>query len=254
LIDLTDKTVLLTGASNGIGFEAARALGLANANVIAHWRSDRNGVERATQTIPSNRKLLLRADFAEEGSAIRLWRDAVSWNGRIDVLINNAGILPEAAVDDSDEQWDAAWKAALTVNVLEPAALMREAIGHFRHNQGGIVITVSSWVVHQGSGNPKLVAYAASKAALAAATKTIARAYASDGVLAYCVAPGAVRTDMTIQSARNQGGESAVTSALVMGEMVPPAEVANLMVFLATGSCKHLSGATLDINGASYIR
>ena len=121
-------------------------------------------------------------------------------------------------------------------------------------NGGGVLITMSSWAANRGSGNPKLAAYAASKAALGAVTKTMARAHARDGVLGYCIAPGTVRTDMSVRSARNQGGEDAVTASLTMGEWVPPREVADLVAFLASGTRRHLSGATLDINGASYIR
>lgn len=113
---------------------------------------------------------------------------------------------------------------------------------------------MSSWAAQRGSGNPKLAAYAASKASLAAVTKTMARAHAREGVLAYCIAPGPVYTDMTVRSAENQGGLEAVAAALVMGEMVPPAEVAELVTVLATGTHRHLSGATLDVTGASYIR
>ena len=114
--------------------------------------------------------------------------------------------------------------------------------------------SMQSWAAPRGSGNPKLAAYSASKAAVAAVTKTMARAYARDGVLGYCIAPGAVHTDMTARSARTQGGEEAVAAALNMGEFIPPGEVADLVTFLATGTRRHLSGATLDINGASYIR
>ena len=97
-------------------------------------------------------------------------------------------------------------------------------------------------------------AYAASKAALRNLTQTIARNYAKDGVLAYVVAPGIVRTPMAEISAEARGGIDKVHAALAMGEMVPPEEVAELVAFLATGTCRHLTGATLDMNGASYVR
>jgi NAD(P)-dependent dehydrogenase (short-subunit alcohol dehydrogenase family) len=98
------------------------------------------------------------------------------------------------------------------------------------------------------------MAYAASKAALAAMVKTVARAHAKDDVLVYLVAPGVVRTQMSIASARNQGGEEAVTATLAMGEWVPPSEIANLVTYLSSGTCRHLTGATLDVNGATYVR
>jgi NAD(P)-dependent dehydrogenase (short-subunit alcohol dehydrogenase family) len=99
-----------------------------------------------------------------------------------------------------------------------------------------------------------MIAYAASKAAVLNATKTVARHYAQDNILAYNIAPGVVRTQMSEQFAQAAGGEKAVTEALAMKEWVPPSDLAELVVFLSTGKCRHLTGATLDVNGASYLR
>jgi NAD(P)-dependent dehydrogenase (short-subunit alcohol dehydrogenase family) len=166
----------------------------------------------------------------------------------------NAAIAPETPLDGSDAEWDEAWNATLRVNVLESASLIREAVNHFRSNGGGILITLSSWAAQQGSAIPQLSAYAASKAAVKAVTQTVARNYAREGVLAYVVAPGIVRTRMSEISAVARGGIDKVNEILAMGEMVPAEEVAALIAFLATGACRHLTGATLDVNGASYVR
>ena len=87
-----------------------------------------------------------------------------------------------------------------------------------------------------------------------AATQTFARGYAKEGILAYIVAPGVVRTRMSEDFAATQGGEASVTAGLAMGEWVPPEDVGNLVAFLATGRSRHLTGATLDVNGATYVR
>ena len=162
--------------------------------------------------------------------------------------------MEESALDDPDDAWDRVWDASLRVNVLAPAGLMRDAVRHFLARGGGTLITLSSWAAQRGSGNAKLIAYAASKAAVKSMTQTIARNHAADGVLAYIVAPGIVRTRMSEISAASTGGEEAVTAGLAMREWVPPEEVALLVCFLATGRCRHLTGATVDVNGASYIR
>ena len=125
---------------------------------------------------------------------------------------------------------------------------------HFREQGGGIATTISSWNGQRGSTNPRAIAYAASKAAVRAATQTVARGYAKDNVLAYVIAPGVVRTRLSEQSAATLGGEPAVSATLAMGEWVPPEEIGILVAFLATGRVRHLTGATLDVNGASYIR
>ena len=95
------------------------------------------GVEQATASIEPDRKLIVPADFTEPGSARTLWREAVAWRGRIDVLVNNAAIMPETPIDSDDEVWDATWAQILQVNVVEPASLMREAVRHFRAAGGG---------------------------------------------------------------------------------------------------------------------
>lgn len=253
-MQLENKTVLLTGASGGIGRETVRVLGAAGANVIAHWSRNQDAVAEAARHIPPERLLLVQADFTEPHGADDLWRQAIAWRGTVDVLVNNAGVMLEAGFDDKVELWDRAWETTFLVNVVHPIKLMRLAVNHFRSRGGGVLITMSSWSAQRGSGNPNLTAYAAAKAAVAAATKTIARTFARDNVLAYCVSPGPVDTDMTHRSALNQGGLESVLAGLAMGELVPPKEIAELVAFLATGASRHLTGATLDVNGATYIR
>lgn len=254
MIDLTGKTILLTGASGGIGAATAATLGAAGASVIAHYATDLDGAERATSEIPGDRKLLLGADFTQHGAGRALWARALAWRGRIDVLVNNAAIMPDNPIDAPDEEWDAAWDRILRVNVIEPASLIREAVRHYREAGGGIIISMSSWAGQQGSAIPQLSAYAATKAAIKAVTQTVARVHAADGVLGYVVAPGIVRTPMSEISASFRGGEDKLKAILPLGDMVPPAEIGELVAFLATGLCRHLTGATLDVNGASYVR
>jgi 3-oxoacyl-[acyl-carrier protein] reductase len=248
------RRALVTGASRGIGAATASALVDAGADVIAHYGSHHDGAAEAVARAADARRLLVHADLAQAGAARALWRDAVVWKGRIDVVVANAGIAPETPFDGTDEEWDEGWEAILRVNVLETASLIREAVNHFRAEGGGILITLSSWSAQQGSALPTLSAYAASKAAVKAVTQTAARNYAREGVLAYVVAPGIVRTRMSEISAVARGGIEKLNAFLAMGEMVPAEEVAQLIVFLASGSCRHLTGATLDVNGATYVR
>lgn len=255
MIDLSDKTVLVTGCSKGIGASIAECLGRSGASVVAHYASDRAGAEAATAGIEAARKSLIAADFNDLDQVESLWDEALSWRGRIDALINNAAIMRfDGGLDEPVETFDSVWRQTFEVNVLASARLMRRAVGHYRETGGGIIVTISSWAAQKGVTNPATIAYGASKAAVHAATQTIARAYATDGILAYTIAPGVVRTRMSEQFAATQGGEDSVTDTLAMREWVPPEEIGELAAFLATGSVRHLSGATLDVNGASYVR
>ena len=253
--DLSGKTILVTGASKGIGAEIARTLGDTGAHVIAHYRSDRGGVSNACRGIDNARKLLVQADFSRLDDVEALWDAASSWRDRVDVVINNAAVmLWEGGFSEPLASWDETWQRTLHINVLAPARLIRRAVEHFTERGGGIIVTISSWTAQKGVTNPDNIAYGASKAAIHNATQTVARAYARKGVLAYVVAPGVVRTRLSEQFAATQGGESEITESLAMKEWVPPGEIAELAACLASGQLRHLSGATLDVNGASYIR
>jgi NAD(P)-dependent dehydrogenase (short-subunit alcohol dehydrogenase family) len=252
--ELAGRTILVTGGSKGIGAEIVRVLGEAGANVIAHYNRDLAGARAATAGLPAGRVHLAQADLAQPGAARQLWHDAIGWRGQVDVLVNNAALLTESPLDAADDDWDAAWALTYATNVAGPMALSREAVRHFRSRGGGVLITMSSWVAQRGTVNPDLVAYAASKAALKAATQTLARAHADEGLLCYVIAPGIVRTQMSEIANARFGGEPGTAAGLAMRSWIPPAEVADLVAFLATGTRRHLSGATFDVNGASYIR
>ncbi|MDQ0390513.1 SDR family NAD(P)-dependent oxidoreductase [Labrys monachus] len=252
---LDGRTILVTGASKGIGAAIARVCGEEGAFVIAHYGSDRAGAEAALAGLPAERKHFVQADLHDLAAAERLWDEAQAWRGRIDVFVNNAAILLwNGGVDESDETWDAVWAETLQVNVLAPARLVRRAVKHYRDHGGGILVTISSWGAQRGVTNPATMAYAASKAAVKAMAQTVARAHARDNILTYIIAPGVVATQMSESFAATQGGTEKIFAGLAMGEWVPPEDIGHLVAFLASGRSRHLSGATLDVNGATYIR
>jgi NAD(P)-dependent dehydrogenase (short-subunit alcohol dehydrogenase family) len=252
---LQDRVVLVTGASKGIGAATVKQLAEAGALVVAHYNSDRAGAEAALAEVAPERRLLVQADAAEPRAMDALWSTAEAWQGRVDATVLNAAImLSEGGAADPIEVWDDAWERHWRVNVLSPTRLMRHAVNHYLGRGGGVLVTISSWAAQRGVTNPAMISYAASKAAVKAAAQTIARGYAKQGILSTIVAPGVVRTRMSEDFAATQGGEAPVNAMLAMGEWVPPEEVARVVAFLCEGRVKHLSGATLDVNGASYIR
>ncbi len=198
---------------------------------------------------------MLQADQGNPGEIDALWTKALAWKGRVNCTVLNAAILlDKGGIDDPIDVWEDSWDRQWRVNVQGPTRLMRHAVAHYLEHRGGVLVTISSWAAQRGVTNPRMIAYAATKAAVKAAAQTIARGYAKADILSYIVAPGVVRTRMSEDFAALQGGEDKVTATLAMGEWVPPSDVAELVAFLATGKLKHLSGATLDVNGATYVR
>ncbi|MFJ8533944.1 SDR family NAD(P)-dependent oxidoreductase [Streptomyces sp. NPDC093591] len=241
---LTGRTVLVTGASRGIGRATALAAHREGAHVVAHWANDEQAA-LDLQHLLADRGCLVRADLRDTDQAETLWREALAWRGHVDVLVNNAGVWLGSPLDDP-AQWRRGWAGNLALNLLGPADLSRNAVLHFRERGGGIVVSVSSRSAHRGDDAEHL-AYGAAKAGLLALTKGIARGFAADGVLAYSVAPGWVATDLA------DAGE-ADGASVPLGEITPPQDVAEMIVFLASGRSRHTTGATVDITGADYVR
>ncbi len=251
MIEMSGKLVLVTGGSRGIGACAVRALAGAGAEVVVHYARNTGRAEALAAEGGPERCHLLGADFAAEDGAEALWQGALAWQGRVDVLVNNAGIYapcaPEAAIAD----WHQGWRETLQVNLIAAADLCRGAIAHFREQGGGTIINVASRAAFRGDA-PDFMAYAASKGGLVALTRTIARGYARDGILAYTIAPGFVRTEMAEPFLESEG-EAAITADIPMGAVAEPEDVGNVIAFLAAGLAPHATGATIDINGASYM-
>ena len=252
--DLSGKTILVTGASRGIGAAVAKACATAGAHVISNYNSNTNGAIENMADIPESNKSFVMQNLSEPGSGRQLWRKAIKESKKIDIFINNAAVNIETPFDSKVDEWDKGWLETFQVNVYEPANIMKEALTHFQELGAGVIISMSSWSGQRGSALPTLPAYAASKAAVKALTQTIAKNYAKEGVLAYVISPGIVKTRMSDLAAVVRGGEESMKSQLVMGELVKPSELGELVVFLASGACRHLTGATIDVNGASYIR
>jgi NAD(P)-dependent dehydrogenase (short-subunit alcohol dehydrogenase family) len=233
-------TILLTGASRGIGAAARVALTQAGCTVIGQSTAGGDG--------------LIAADFATPRAADALWAEAVARapGGRIDVLINNAGVFEAVDIDDSDDAFAATWARSHSINLQSAADLCRHAVKHFREHGGGRIVNVASRAGHRGD-SPRHWHYAAAKGGMIAMTKSIARGYASQNILAYAVAPGFTMTGMAEEYLASRGGDKLLAD-IPLGRVASAEEVGEVVRWLAMEAPPSLTGATLDINGASYVR
>jgi NAD(P)-dependent dehydrogenase (short-subunit alcohol dehydrogenase family) len=215
---------------------------------------DANGpaVNRTADDIGSGAAALV-GDLSDSHQVESLWDEALAVHGSIDVLINNAGVYPAAPLAAGLDEWVGAWDFSLKVNLLAPAILCRSAILYFSgREEGGIIVNMASRAAFRGE-DPDYWNYAAAKAGVVAMTRTIARQYGRQGITAFAVAPGYVDTDFN-KAFRDQYGVEAAARDTGLGEVAQPEDIANVVTFLASGLARHATGATIDVNSASYVR
>jgi NAD(P)-dependent dehydrogenase (short-subunit alcohol dehydrogenase family) len=249
-IDLSGLSVLVTGASRGIGRALAEALAGAGAAVGVHYARSRAAAE-AVAAACGPRACVLQADLATLDGPARLWADAVDALGGIDVLVNNAGVAVEAPLDAPTDAWADAWARTMHVNLRAPELLCRLAVPHMQQRGGGRLINVASRAAFRGDA-PAYLAYGASKGGLVALTRGLARAYGADGLCAFVLAPGFTRTDMA-QAFIDRYGEAHAAADLALPRLTEPADLAPLVVLLASGHADHATGGTFDVNAGSYV-
>jgi NAD(P)-dependent dehydrogenase (short-subunit alcohol dehydrogenase family) len=195
----------------------------------------------------------VRTDVASPEDCQALVDSAMSELGHVDVLVNNAGVYEAADPDGDLAAWQASWERTLAICLVSPAALCRAAIATFREQPGGgIIVNLASRAAWRGE-DAEYWHYAAAKAGVVAMTKTIARQYGRQGVTAFAVAPGFVDTPFNAPAVAEHGMELFINDT-ALGEVAQPQDVANVIAFLASGKARHATGATVDVNSASYVR
>ena len=226
--------ILLTGGSRGIGAAIAAAL---------------HGETLAVQATRG----AYAADFADPRAPRQLWERTIAALGTVDVLINNAGVFEANPLETAHEDWVGGWERTQRINLTASAELCRLAILDWqRRKVGGRIVNVASRAAYRGD-SPAHWHYAASKAGMVAMTKTIARGYARNGILAFAVCPGFTMTGMAEDYLASRGGDKLLAD-IPLGRVAMPDEVGEMVRWLAVAAPASMTGAVLDVNGASYVR
>ncbi len=251
-MDFSGKYVLVTGGSRGIGRAVVTAFANHGACVAVHYNTNRKAAEETMASIPGESHLLVQADVAQSDSVQQLMETVTENFGRLDVVVNNAGIFVEHPLPEvTYGQWQEVWQQTLAINLIGPANISYWAAQYMIKNGGGRIINISSRGAFRGE--PEAPAYGASKAALNAMSQSLAQQLAKHKVYVSVVAPGFVETDMAAELLEGPKGDD-IRNQSPLGRVARPGEVAQAVLFLAAEGSEFMTGAIIDVNGASYLR
>lgn len=247
-----NQVVLVTGGSRGIGKEISKMMADAGANVVINYRSDKQAADETLANLAGGNHTVIQADMGHPADLEQMVNAIIEKYGRIDVLVNNAGIfIDHSALDTDYVDWQTAWEDILAVNLMGPANLIYLCSQHMAKQGGGRVVNVSSRGAFRGE--PESPAYGASKAGMNAMGQSLAKKLAPHNIFIHTVAPGFVETDMAKEVLQGESGV-ALRSQSPLNRVAKPEEVALTVMFLAAGGTEFLTGCIVDVNGASYLR
>jgi 3-oxoacyl-[acyl-carrier protein] reductase len=243
----------VTGGSRGIGAAIARAFAQRGDRVAVHCRDALAVAEVVRDSLDGAGHIVVRADLAVPAEVRAMVDAAAAGLDGLDVLVNNAGIyLDHPVLGTSYEEWQAAWQATLGVNLVGAANVTWCAVQHMTASgqRGGRIVNVGSRGAFRGE--PTHPAYGASKAGLHAFGQSLAVELAPHGITVASVAPGFVATDMTTELLATPAGD-VIRAQSPFGRVATVEEIAAAVVYLASPEAEWVSGAVLDLNGASYL-
>ena len=251
---MTNRKILVTGSSRGIGQAIAAAFAAAGDQVAIHHRDNADLAARVVASLPGDGHVVVQADIADPAAVRAMVDEAADRLGGLDVLVNNAasyGRVAHPVAEVSCEQWQQVWRDTIDLNLIGAANVTWCAVQHMIAGGGGRIVNVSSRGAFRGE--PGQPAYGASKAGLNALGQSLAVALAPLGITVAAVAPGFVQTDMAAPHLDGETG-AAIRAQSPFGRVARPAEIAAAVLFLASPEAEWASGAILDLNGASYLR
>ena len=244
--DLTGRVAIVTGASRGLGRAIALRFAAAGASVVAGAREHHADAVVGQIRENGGNAVAVTVDLTNVNSIATLGDTALKQYGRIDVLVNNAGIVrDQLMVRMKPEDWDVVLATNLTATFESCRCVLRTMV----KQRSGRIINISS-VVGQ-SGNPGQANYAASKAGMVGLSKSLAREVASRGITVNVVAPGMIDTDMT--SSLPEAGRQAMLGQIPMGRLGTPEEIASAVHFLASDEASYITGQVVAVNGGMYM-
>jgi len=251
-MDFSNKGVLVTGASRGIGRAIAQQFAIRGAKVAVHYNRNRKAAEQTLESLAGGPHTIIQADITNPDAVRDMIHTVVRELDSIHILVNNAGIFEMHPIPDvSYDQWQDVWQRTLGTNLIGTANVSFWVVQHMMKHGGGRIVNISSRGAFRGE--PEAPAYGASKAGLNAMSQSLAVALAPHNIFVYVIAPGWVETDMAASFLSSPAGE-AIRQESPLGRVARPEEIARTVLFLAAEGSEFLTGCIVDVNGASYLR
>jgi NAD(P)-dependent dehydrogenase (short-subunit alcohol dehydrogenase family) len=251
-MNFTGKTVLITGASRGIGEAIARQFAQNGARVAVHYNRQQAAAEKVRESLSGIGHMIVQGDLSSPAAIAQMVGTVVTTFGRLDILVNNAAIYEDHPIAEvSYEQWQASWKRVVDTNILGIANTIYCAAQQMIKQGGGRIVNISSRGAFRGE--PTGPAYGASKAALNSMGQSLAKALGPHNIFIGTVAPGFVETDMAQEFLEGPQGDS-IRNESPLQRVAKPEEVAYVALFLASSGAEFTTGCIIDVNGASYLR
>lgn len=251
-IDCSHQHILVTGGTRGIGAAITRALVECGATVVAHYNRNEESAQKLKKELGSSIHLI-KADLSGAMEVAQLFSETLEYfDGRLDGIVNNAGIALSSDIHKNAVEWTDDWLKTMDVNVNAVGLLCKRSVVQFqKQDNGGRIVNISSRAAFRGD-TADYLAYATSKGAVVSLTKSIARAFGKQNIKAFTVAPGFVRTDMA-QQFIDQYGESFALDDIALTKLTEPEDVSPTIAMLMSGLMDHATGTTIDINAGSYV-
>jgi 3-oxoacyl-[acyl-carrier protein] reductase len=246
---LADRVVLVTGSGRGIGAEIAAKAGADGASVAVHYRTSAEGAQRTVDRVRSfgADAELFMADVSDAQDAERLVHRVLEHFGRVDALVNNAGLMPVTPfLEIEPEEWDQVLRTDLTAAFHTTRAVLPSML----ERGSGAIVNIASRLGQIGAVD--VAHYCAAKAGLMGLTRALAREFGPQGIRVNAVAPGLTQTEMTTDLLESEEGRRRL-SELPLGRLGRPDEVAEAVVFLLSDAASLFHGQTLNPNGGGYM-
>jgi NAD(P)-dependent dehydrogenase (short-subunit alcohol dehydrogenase family) len=251
-MDFKGKTVLVTGGSRGIGRAIAIAFADHGARVAISYISNDKAADETLNGMPGGPHLKIKADICSVQDTINLVDSVMDRFGSLDILVNNAGVyIKHPVINMNFDDWQSAWKRTMDVNLTGPANLCYHAARQMIKQGGGKIINISSRGAFRGE--PEYVAYGASKAGLNSMSQSLAKELAPFNIYVGVIAPGFVETDMAKEFLEGPVGEE-IRNQSPLKRAAKPEEIAHAVLMFAAAGAEYMTGAIIDVNGASYLR